>query len=34
MVNGQLLYQEKIETNVDLEKLFLDMVRKAGNKND
>ena len=33
MVNGQLLYQEKIETNVDLEKLFLDMVRKAGNKN-
>ena len=34
MANGELLYQEKIQANVDLEKLFLDMVRKAGNKND
>lgn len=34
MANGQLLYQEKIQENMDLERLFLDIVRKAGNKND
>lgn len=34
MANGQLWYQKKVQKDVDLEKLFLDIVRKAGNKND
>lgn len=33
IANGQLCYQEKIQENVDLEGIFLDVVRKAGNKN-
>lgn len=33
IANGQLCYQEKIQENVDLESIFLDVVRKAGNKN-
>lgn len=33
IANGQLWYQEKVQENVDLESLFLDVVRKAGNKN-
>lgn len=34
MANGRLWYQEEIQKNVDLETLFLDITRKAGNKND
>lgn len=34
MVNGRLWYQQEVQRNIDLEKLFLDIVRKAGNKND
>lgn len=33
IANGQLCYQEKIQENVDLESIFLDVVRKAGDKN-
>lgn len=33
IASGQLWYQEKVKENIDLENLFLDVVRKAGNKN-
>lgn len=33
IASGQLWYQERIKENIDLENLFLDVVRKAGNKN-
>ncbi|GAA0103859.1 lantibiotic protection ABC transporter ATP-binding protein [Paraclostridium sordellii] len=33
IASGQLWYQEKVKKNIDLENLFLDVVRKAGNKN-
>ncbi|CEP80587.1 lantibiotic protection ABC transporter ATP-binding protein [Paraclostridium sordellii] len=33
IAGGQLWYQEKVKENIDLENLFLDVVRKAGNKN-
>ena len=32
IANGQLWYQEKIQEDTDLEKLFLEVVRKAGTK--
>lgn len=34
IANGQLWYQEKIEKDIDLEKLFLEVVRKAGTKDE
>ncbi|MCR1847975.1 lantibiotic protection ABC transporter ATP-binding protein [Paeniclostridium sordellii] len=33
IASGQLWYQDKVKENIDLENLFLDVVRKAGNKN-
>lgn len=33
IASGKLWYQERIKENIDLENLFLDVVRKAGNKN-
>ncbi|CEO08563.1 bacitracin ABC transporter ATP-binding protein [[Clostridium] sordellii] len=33
IASGKLWYQEKVKENIDLENLFLDVVRKAGNKN-
>ncbi|CEN78436.1 lantibiotic protection ABC transporter ATP-binding protein [Paraclostridium sordellii] len=33
IASGQLWYQEKVKENIDLENLFLDVVRKAGNNN-
>ena len=30
--NGQLWYQEKVQEDIDLEKLFLEVVKKAGTK--
>ncbi|MFR3557572.1 MAG: lantibiotic protection ABC transporter ATP-binding protein [Paraclostridium sordellii] len=33
IASGQLWYQEKVKENINLENLFLDVVRKAGNKN-
>lgn len=33
IASGQLWYQEKVKENIDLENLFLDVFRKAGNKN-
>lgn len=32
IANGQLWYQEKVQEDIDLEKLFLEVVKKAGNK--
>ncbi|MEG0843024.1 MAG: lantibiotic protection ABC transporter ATP-binding protein [Romboutsia sp.] len=32
IANGQLWYQEKIQEDIDLEKLFLEVVKKAGTK--
>lgn len=32
IVNGQLWYQEKVQEDIDLEKLFLEVVKKAGTK--
>lgn len=32
IANGQLWYQEKVQEDVDLEKLFLEVVKKAGTK--
>ena len=32
IANGQLLYQEKVQEDIDLEKLFLEVVKKAGTK--
>lgn len=34
IANGQLWYEDKVKEDIDLESLFLDVVRKAGNKND
>lgn len=34
IANGQLWYQEKIQKDIDLEKLFLEVVRKAGTKDE
>ena len=34
IANGKLWYQEEIQKDIDLEKLFLEIVRKAGNSND
>lgn len=33
IANGKLMYQEKIEENIDLENLFLEVTRKAGIEN-
>lgn len=33
IASGQLWYQDKVKENIDLENLFLDVVRKAGNTN-
>ena len=32
IANGQLWYQEKVQEDIDLEKLFLEVVKKAGTK--
>ena len=32
IANGQLWYQEKVREDIDLEKLFLEVVKKAGTK--
>lgn len=32
IANGQLWYQEKVQEDIDLEKLFLEVVKKAGIK--
>ena len=32
IANGQLWYQEKVKEDIDLEKLFLEVVKKAGTK--
>ena len=32
IANGQLCYQEKVQEDIDLEKLFLEVVKKAGTK--
>ena len=32
IANGQLLYQEKVQEDIDLEKLFLEVVKKAVTK--
>ena len=34
IANGQLWYQEKVQEDIDLEKLFLEVVKKAGTKYD
>ncbi|MBC5996759.1 lantibiotic protection ABC transporter ATP-binding subunit [Romboutsia ilealis] len=34
IANGKLWYQEEIQKDIDLEKLFLEIVRKVGNSND
>lgn len=34
IANGQLWYQEKVQKDIDLEKLFLEVVRKAGTKDE
>ena len=32
IAHGQLWYQEKVQEDIDLEKLFLEVVKKAGTK--
>ena len=32
IANGQLWYQEKVQEDIDLEKIFLEVVKKAGTK--
>ena len=32
IANGQLWYQEKVQEDIDLEKLFLEVVKRAGTK--
>ena len=32
IANGQIWYQEKVQEDIDLEKLFLEVVKKAGTK--
>ena len=34
IANGKLWYQEEIQKDIDLEKLFFEIVRKVGNSND
>ena len=33
ILNGRLLYQEEIKENTDLESIFFNVMKKAGNKN-